>query len=448
MTARFPSETLGAEVDLPFILLDEDFGLVVNDPDAAEANSEAFVNAMESVAPEVNNTVNGYGNMGGRLPEIILPKGHIHLAETLHIKRIVAIRGAGVGGHYPGTELVFPDETPGIVLDYYTDSDDGGRADFGILRGFGIRALGRSDDTAHGIEIRTAETKIEDVGVWKFGGNGIHIDAGVPGSNANLFTISNVTLYYNKNGLYTHGNDSNAGLIQRVDASYNDEWGFSENSFLGNIYIACHAASNGGDGSEPYGGYMSSGAVNTSVFYGCYCESGQGAENDITPPSTIFGGINMGEENTAAAIKDDGTSGHFVSSPIKVRLQDGTDPDNYVLMGGRGSVESALATAHGDDGVYNLQWASGRLRFILNQGGSNVPLEFSGADSAEGDGQLRAPNGVYLSGQNVKVLAGPGTPEGNVTGAVGWMYLRIDGGAGTTLYIKESGAGNTGWVGK
>jgi hypothetical protein len=41
-----------------------------------------------------------------------------------------------------------------------------------------------------------------------------------------------------------------------------------------------------------------------------------------------------------------------------------------------------------------------------------------------------------------------GTPEGNKTANVGSMYLRTDGGAGTTLYIKETGSGNTGWAAK
>jgi hypothetical protein len=43
---------------------------------------------------------------------------------------------------------------------------------------------------------------------------------------------------------------------------------------------------------------------------------------------------------------------------------------------------------------------------------------------------------------------GPGTPEGSVTAPVGTAYLRTDGGASTTLYVKESGTGNTGWVAK
>lgn len=43
---------------------------------------------------------------------------------------------------------------------------------------------------------------------------------------------------------------------------------------------------------------------------------------------------------------------------------------------------------------------------------------------------------------------GAGSPEGVVTAPVGSMWSRSDGGAGTSLYVKESGSGNTGWVAK
>jgi hypothetical protein len=45
-------------------------------------------------------------------------------------------------------------------------------------------------------------------------------------------------------------------------------------------------------------------------------------------------------------------------------------------------------------------------------------------------------------------MFGSGTPEAAVTAGIGSMFSRIDGGAGTSLYIKQSGTGNTGWVGK
>ena len=45
-------------------------------------------------------------------------------------------------------------------------------------------------------------------------------------------------------------------------------------------------------------------------------------------------------------------------------------------------------------------------------------------------------------------ISGTGTPEGAVTASVGSLFSRTDGGASTTLYVKESGSGNTGWVAK
>lgn len=46
-------------------------------------------------------------------------------------------------------------------------------------------------------------------------------------------------------------------------------------------------------------------------------------------------------------------------------------------------------------------------------------------------------------------LRGTGSPEGVVVANRGRMYLRTDGGAGTTMYVKESNdGGNTGWVAK
>lgn len=43
---------------------------------------------------------------------------------------------------------------------------------------------------------------------------------------------------------------------------------------------------------------------------------------------------------------------------------------------------------------------------------------------------------------------GSGSPEGVVTAPVGAVYHRTDGGASTSIYVKESGTGNTGWVAK
>lgn len=61
-------------------------------------------------------------------------------------------------------------------------------------------------------------------------------------------------------------------------------------------------------------------------------------------------------------------------------------------------------------------------------------------------GILEVPT-VQLEG-SVTWKSGNGSPEGVVTAPVGSLYSRRDGGAGSALYVKENGTGNTGWVAK
>ncbi len=47
-----------------------------------------------------------------------------------------------------------------------------------------------------------------------------------------------------------------------------------------------------------------------------------------------------------------------------------------------------------------------------------------------------------------QVLSGTGSPNSVVAAPQGSIFLRTDGGIGTTLYVKETGSGNTGWTAK
>lgn len=62
----------------------------------------------------------------------------------------------------------------------------------------------------------------------------------------------------------------------------------------------------------------------------------------------------------------------------------------------------------------------------------------------ERDGDMTVSGNITSS----NIRSGTGTPEGAVTAPVGTLFLRTDGGAGSTLYVKESGSGNTGWAAK
>ena len=89
--------------------------------------------------------------------------------------------------------------------------------------------------------------------------------------------------------------------------------------------------------------------------------------------------------------------------------------------------------------------------------GSASALGWSGRTqlTAPGDGTLKIANnaGSGVTGlqfaASTYIQVGTGTPEGNVSAGVGSLFLRTDGGTGTSLYVKQGGGtGNTGWVAK
>ena len=64
------------------------------------------------------------------------------------------------------------------------------------------------------------------------------------------------------------------------------------------------------------------------------------------------------------------------------------------------------------------------------------------------DGARKQLVSEYINEYILYNYVGSGSPEGVVTAPVGSIYHRTDGGASTSLYVKESGTGNTGWIAK
>jgi len=78
----------------------------------------------------------------------------------------------------------------------------------------------------------------------------------------------------------------------------------------------------------------------------------------------------------------------------------------------------------------------GSLQFWRNVSGSRW-----NSDSFNLTSQLYFNNNNYIQ-------SGSGSPEGVVAAPVGSLFLRTDGSTSTTLYVKTSGTGNTGWTAK
>lgn len=78
--------------------------------------------------------------------------------------------------------------------------------------------------------------------------------------------------------------------------------------------------------------------------------------------------------------------------------------------------------------------------------GTSAVHESSNERAFNGGGPQHAFYVVRPSG--VRDFVGAGTPEAVVTAPIGSTYLNTSGGASTTLYVKTSGTGNTGWTAK
>lgn len=184
------------------------------------------------------------------LGRVKVPKGKYRLDSTLNIIGAVSLIGEGQpdGNSLGSTQLWFADNTNGIVIHDYRTSSNGKDAGGTIIQGLSVICNRTSGTIGSGIWLRT-RARIRDVLCYNFREHGIRIDAtsgGSPEGNANNWEVTSARLISNGlHGLFIDGADVNAGIGTRIDASSNGRIGIFDSSFLGNTYVACHAASNG-----------------------------------------------------------------------------------------------------------------------------------------------------------------------------------------------------------
>ncbi len=101
-----------------------------------------------------------------------------------------------------------------------------------------------------------------------------------------------------------------------------------------------------------------------------------------------------------------------------------------------------------NNGDLFLRVTSSGLKNVFSSDGISSNLYYQGVDVFKTWSPTVGVYGVNFTQGSVIIVAGAGSPEGVIGANVGSLYLRTDGGAGTSLYVKESGTGTTGWVGK
>ena len=143
-----------------------------------------------------------------------------------------------------------------------------------------------------------------------------------------------------------------------------------------------------------------------------------------------FFGIGVGDTSTALQVGDTGTGAYPSDCIVEAQLTSVNKCIDVQREGGYNKFD--LVTKPKSGGTVGI--AAGTFQ------SSDTVLHRSDGIASSGMLQL-------TGGPTVRV--GTGAPGGVVAGYIGDLYLRSDGGASTTLYVKESGAGTSaGWVGK
>lgn len=135
--------------------------------------------------------------------------------------------------------------------------------------------------------------------------------------------------------------------------------------------------------------------------------------------------------------------------------------------GGGGTLATVLASGNSTGGSDILFSSGDGIDTENNAVGAGFDLDIRGSDAGggvfpggditltPGSGSGGDPDGVVnIAGDLVvtgsvslsNLLVGAGTPEGSVVAPISTIFQRTDGGAGNSVYFKQSGAAATGWV--
>lgn len=274
-------------------------------------------------------------------------------------------------------------------------------------------------------------------------GQGSH---GVELIEANLCTIQDVLALSNGgDGVKLNGAatpDVNACTLINIDARGNTGWGVNFANAWANFGFGITAQSN------TAGGVRIDNARQNSLHI--YSESNTGPQISLIDNAeckgnlltvlegTVTYGGTTAARNTVIHTKRGPT---FDTNFSKVTTNKLILPNE--LQDGTGVV-GTLTVDHTADNRYDRTASGGgavALEYLSNAAGTFdqtlTGRRYFGTPTDIGNGV--APSDSY----------GTGSPEGVVAAMVGSTFRRTDGGAGTSLYVKQSGGGGTtGWVGK
>lgn len=173
--------------------------------------------------------------------------------------------------------------------------------------------------------------------------------------------------------------------------------------------------------------------------------------NDLL--AVVGGTVHSGGEQAQLRVARVGAAGDVTAVSVMVPgLYDSPPPvadDNVTPITGAGAHASVVPTFIGKTPFSSSIELSALLEVIFKDTDGLSWLTKPQFNGTPHSSYPHVPGGVRIGGGAGPFwVSGTGTPEGHVAAPVGSLFSRTDGGAGSTLYVKESGAGATGWTPK
>lgn len=307
--------------------------------------------------------------------------------------------------------------------------------------------------SAVGLTVKRSKQEFRKVSVHKFGAHGWLIDSvAAGGANLNTPRIDNCMSYSNGgDGYHINGSNANAGVFTLLNATANLGTQIycksSRNHFLG-----CHIDSSGVGTRAVYDD-------STSNNWNVYVEASAGTGSDFEIGSAsslgvleaLFYAAPNVVGNAAAMsswrIYERYSYRQFVLADRNGGYLEGKQWKFLNGVSSSGTFQLQVSDPDGSSAVDALKMTGDGGRLI-----TSAHIEPSGNGAKDiGTVNNKWRKGIFSDDVSVNGATwstGTGSPEGAVTAIVGSLYSRLDGGATTTLYVKTSGAGNTGWTAK
>jgi hypothetical protein len=439
-------------------------------------------------------------------PEIQLLPGTYYFSQTLDLKTVIKIRGAGGADAnlISASTMLFAPSICGIIVNHYNTLGQTGQvtpttgADGSVFEGLQIASKGGSGRGNHGLWM-FARAVCRDVVINNFPGNSFNLDCAAGGANpveanCNSWVLDHcIAQISGGHGLYVKGADANAGTAIAFECYGAGGCGILDASFLGNTYLGTEIDASGANGLgvvsysgnayqlisstpgigasttpgtnnyiwyligtasgqpawsssgnyEPECPVLIDGLNNTSMLYGTYIEGGNGYSH-INGPGVAWGGQSREWwTRTSNFIWAHNGYGYIFDCPLGVGSV-GTvgGVDTVAYVGGSAVNGAILSFQRTPDNAWHLQFKGPDVRLSYGYSDASIPFIISGPSTTYTGGSSAAQPYVFITPQ---LALGPG---GSVIVTTGTAPPASGvAGKGWIVYNSNpSPGGNAGWI--